>query len=73
MNLEVNIPCSVKVSDYHEFNTVETYFKLLNSKIKVKEICFNFNTGTYIGIAYIGSLEAPANRNLVKYLMKQGY
>lgn len=68
MNLEINLPCEIKVDDYHEFATLERYFKLLNSKIKVKEI--TFSTGKYRGMAYIGSLELPENKGLLSLIKK---
>lgn len=68
MNLEINLPCEIKVTDYHEFATLERYFKLLNSKIKVKEIAFG--NGKYRGMAYIGSLELPENKGLLNLIKK---
>jgi hypothetical protein len=66
MNLEINLPCEIKVTDYHEFFTLERFFKLLNSKIKVKEI--TFSNGKYRGMAYIGSLELPENKTLLSLI-----
>jgi hypothetical protein len=68
MNITVNLPVIIEVSDYHEFDDMERAYKKLNPCIKIKELGFNMR---YIGIAYFGSLNEPNAKSMIDRITKQ--
>ena len=48
------LPNVISVDDYHEFELAEELYRVINKKIKVTEIGFDYNSSKYIGLVYIG-------------------
>lgn len=68
MKKEITLPQRIEVENYHDFATAQEYFKLLNKKIKVKEIGFD---GNHVGIVYVCSLQEPENKFLFNKIKKE--
>lgn len=64
IKLDVNIPTRIYCSDYHEFSYIQSCFKLINKKIKCKELGFEFVTGDYIGLLYIEESDFKKEKQL---------
>lgn len=71
MTLKYNLPCEIRVDDYHEFGNIQYYFDIVFSGIKVKEIGFSEDLCAYIGIVYEDNLKKPENRSLLNKLKRK--
>ena len=65
MKLEVKLPCIISAEDYHEFSYIEEKFKLLNKKIKVKELNDTDKTG-YYAIVFTVKFNSLENKSKIK-------
>lgn len=63
--MKVNLPCIIKVSDYHEFRSLQEQFRQIIPGIKVFEVGFT-NAHLYEGVAYVGRKDDKKVRHLVK-------
>jgi hypothetical protein len=65
MRMEIKLPAIVKAKDYHEIFDAEKYFRMLNKKMRVKEL--GLYEGYYVGIAYEhGTLKEPECQIMMK-------
>ena len=74
MNVTIELPKRVEVSDYHEFDDMRDYLKKLNKSIKVIEIghAKNYHDGAmYQGMIYVGRLESKENVPLYKKIYEK--
>ena len=53
MIIKLNIPAVIEVDDYHEFDYIKRWHKILNDKIKVEELCFDEDARKYVGIVFL--------------------
>ena len=66
-----SLPVKLGVGDYHEFDYMEKVFnKITKLKVKVREVGHDYDTGEYVGIAYMGDLRQGANKELRDKLVK---
>lgn len=62
--IPLKIPCIVSVPDYHEFISINSVVKQLNTKLKCAEVGF---CGRYLGVIYYGKKPTKAQiRELIK-------
>lgn len=67
MKIEATLPVLVLAQDYHEFGVIQDHMRLLNRKIRVKELGCN---GNYVGIVYMG--RQPNKATIRKMLEAKG-
>lgn len=68
MRMNVNLPVRVAVDDYHEFIYFQDKLRLIIPGVKVREIGFN---GDYLGVAYLGSLDAPRVKAIIAKIKQE--
>jgi predicted ester cyclase len=52
--VKLNLPVIITVDDYHKFHDMEYNINkvIIDGKVKVFELGFDYNRGQYVGIAY---------------------
>lgn len=69
MNITIELPKRVEVSDYHELDAMRDYLKKLNKSIKVVEC--GHNGGMYQGMIYVGNRDNENNNTLYKKILEE--
>ena len=59
-----NLPKLIEVTDYHEFNDIETYIQLIDRNLKCEEI--GFSAPQYVGIIYYKKYTKKQVKELLK-------
>lgn len=67
-SINARLPFLVFARDYHELGDMEYFFRLLQNRVRVKEIAFDENSGKCVGVVYIG--RKPLKADLKKMLEK---
>lgn len=73
MKLNVNLPTTIEVRDYHAFSFLQCDMRNVIPGIKIIEVGFNNETGKYVGFIYVGNLKDSTNKrifNSVKKMIK---
>ena len=71
MVVQVQLPVSVTVDDYHNFSELQLQMRKLIRGIKVKEVGYSFVRDVYIGMVYVGSQTTGDNKEFLKLLVDE--
>lgn len=67
--LITHLPKLITVEDYHEFDDLNEYFKVIHPSLKVREVGFS-DEGKYVGVVYISKM--PSKKEINQLWEKQG-
>jgi len=70
MKINVNLPTTISVTDYHAFSFLQDDMRNVIPNIKIIEVGFNNDTGKYVGFIYIGNLRQEPNLSKFREIKK---